>query len=91
MTAVNAGRAPAVLKFGGELLEDPARMNAVVASIAGIVKAATLPCTSEKCVRSDGVLPAPDTPDFASTTMSVPGLTRPALMSGRSGRSVAVG
>jgi acetylglutamate kinase len=38
---VNAVKAPAVLKFGGELLEEPARMNAVVASIAGIVKAGT--------------------------------------------------
>jgi acetylglutamate kinase len=38
---VNVLKAPAVLKFGGELLEDPARMNAVVGSIAGIVKAGT--------------------------------------------------
>ena len=34
-------KAPVVLKFGGELLEDPARMNAVVASIADIVRAGT--------------------------------------------------
>jgi len=31
--------APVVLKFGGELLDDPARLNAVVASIAQIAKA----------------------------------------------------
>ena len=36
-------KAPVVLKFSGELLEDPARMNAVVASIAGIVNAGTAP------------------------------------------------
>jgi len=30
---------PVVLKFGGELLEDSARMQALVASIAGIAKA----------------------------------------------------
>ena len=34
-------KAPVVLKFGGELLEDPARMNGVAASIAGIVQAGT--------------------------------------------------
>ena len=32
-----------------------------------------LPWHSEKCVRSDGVLPAPDTPDLASTMTSAPG------------------
>ena len=34
-------KAPVVLKFGGELLEDPARMHAVVASIAQIAAAGT--------------------------------------------------
>src|SRR6185295_19046436 len=34
-------KAPVVLKFGGELREDPARMNGVAASIAGIVQAGT--------------------------------------------------
>ncbi len=33
--------------------------------------AATLPWHSEKCVRSDGVLPAPEMPDLASTMTSV--------------------
>jgi acetylglutamate kinase len=38
---VNVAKAPVVLKFGGELLEDSVRMNGVVASIAGIVKTGT--------------------------------------------------
>ena len=50
-----------------------------------------LPCTSEKCVRSDGVLPAPETPDFASTMMSAPGTSTPAAASGASASSDAVG
>ena len=38
---MNVVKAPAVLKFGGELLDNPAGLNDVVASIAGIVKAGT--------------------------------------------------
>ena len=33
--------APVVLKFGGELLEDPSRMNAIVSSVAAISAAGT--------------------------------------------------
>ena len=38
---MNVVKAPVVLKFGGELLEDSARMNGVVASVAAIVKTGT--------------------------------------------------
>ena len=48
-----------------------------------------LPWHSEKWVRSLGVLPAPETPDFAS--MITPGSMRPAVTSGRSERIAAVG
>ncbi len=48
-----------------------------------------LPWHSEKCVRSVGVLPAPETPDFAS--MITPGSIRPAAASGCSARMAAVG
>jgi hypothetical protein len=51
--------------------------------------AATLPWFSEKCVRSDGVLPAPEIPDFASTTIEPS--SSPAAFSGSSARSAAVG
>ena len=48
-----------------------------------------LPWRSEKCVRSDGVFPAPEIPDFAS--MTIPGSSRPAVVSGRNARIAAVG
>ena len=51
--------------------------------------AATLPCTSEKWVRSVGVRPAPEMPDFAS--MITPGSRSPARTSGRNERIAAVG
>jgi hypothetical protein len=53
--------------------------------------AATLPWFSQKCVRSEGALPAPDTPDFASMMTSPPSRSRPASASGCRARSDAVG
>ena len=50
-----------------------------------------LPCTSEKCVRSLGFLPAPETPDFASMCTSASGGKSPAATSGLRASSAAVG
>ena len=50
-----------------------------------------LPWRSEKWVRSDGVLPAPETPDLASTITSAPGSSTPASTSGLSASSEVVG
>ena len=52
-------------------------------------KTATLPWFSEKCVRSVGALPAPETPDLASTMTSPSSI--PAASSGPSPMSAAVG
>ena len=50
-----------------------------------------LPWISEKCVRSVGVFPAPEMPDFASMTIRPGRSMSPAATSGCSARIAAVG